>query len=80
MFTFPGTYVKPTPFIPLLPGDTMTADLELREWLEGLGCQVEVAQEDDGSGYVYWELRFPVWKADQGYSVMSEPYIISVTL
>jgi hypothetical protein len=54
--------------------------VDFREWLEGQGCQVEVTQGDDGGGYEVWEVRVPVWQADQGSSAMSDVVTMTVTL
>ena len=52
--------------------------MEFKEWLENQGCQVEVTQEEEGNGYVVIEIRIPLWQAEVGSSVMSEPYEVTV--
>ena len=33
--------------------------MEFKEWLESKGCQAEVTQDDDGSGYICLEVTLP---------------------
>jgi hypothetical protein len=33
--------------------------MDFKEWLEFMGCRVEVTQEDDGSGYICLEVTTP---------------------
>lgn len=33
--------------------------MDFKEWLELMGCYVEVTQEDDGSGYECWDVVLP---------------------
>jgi hypothetical protein len=33
--------------------------MKFKEWLESVGCQVEVIQEDDGSGYEVLDVTVP---------------------
>ena len=54
--------------------------MEFVEWLKEQGCAVEVTQEDDGGGYFVIEVSYPIWKADIGSSVMSEPLDVTVTV
>ncbi len=34
--------------------------MEFKEWLEAVGCHVEITQEDDGSGYICIEVITPI--------------------
>lgn len=52
--------------------------MDFKDWLEQHGCMVEIAQEDDGSGYVVLEVSIPAYKAEVGSSAYGEPITVSV--